>query len=128
MTTTTTTTTYRVKGINGDECTCACCGRNDLTKVVWLAELDADGNECEVAAYGTDCAARLMTPKGARGTARQLVNLTKALTFIAKYADSEYTLDQIRNAVAVKFNAWATVEGQTLSINTPTGWVPVLSR
>ena len=124
----TTTTTYTVKGINADECTCACCGRNDLTKVVWLAELDADGHESDAAPYGTDCAARLMTPKAARGTARQLVNLTKAMTFIAKYADSGYSLDQIRNAVSVKFNVWASVEGDTLSLNTPTGWVKVLAR
>lgn len=128
MTTTTTNTTYRIKGINGDECTCACCGRNDLTKVVWLAEVDADGNESEIAAYGTTCAARLIAPKTRNATARQLVNLGKALAFAAKYADSEYTLDQIRNAVGVKYNVWASVEGDTLSLNTPSGWVAVITR
>ena len=124
----TTATTYRIKGTNGDETSCAHCGRDDLTKVVWMAEVDADNNEGKAAPYGTYCAARLMTPKAARGTARQLVNLTKAIAFINKYADSEYSLDDIRITVGVKFNVRATCEDNTISVNTPTGWVAIASR
>lgn len=122
---TTTTATYRIKGINGDEHSCACCGRNDLTKVVWLAALDADGNEGPAAPYGTTCAARLVAPKGARGAADQLVRISKAVAFVEKHA-ATHPLDAIRNAVSVKWNVWANVEGNTLQINTPTGWVKVI--
>ena len=122
------TTTYRIKGIKNDETTCACCGRNDLTKVVWLAPLDEDGNEFDAAPYGTTCAARLMTPKTARSTSTTLAKIAKAVDYIARWDQPQVTLDALRNAVGVKFNVWASVEGNTLSINTPSGWVAVLAR
>lgn len=122
------TTTYQIKGCNADETTCACCGRDDLNKVVWLAPVDADGNEGQAEPYGTTCAARLVAPKAQKAVASTLTNLGKAYAFVAKWADSEYTLDQISNTVAVKFNTWAVVEGNTLKFNTPTGWVEVLAR
>lgn len=50
--------TYTIKGILNDTDTCECCGRTGLKRVVALAELDADGNEGEVAYFGTACAAR----------------------------------------------------------------------
>jgi hypothetical protein len=125
---TSTQSTYRIKGTNSDETTCACCGRDDLTKVIWLAELDADGAESQAEPYGTTCAARLLAPKDARSTSRQLLNISKAITFITKWIDSDCKLDDIRNTVGVKFNVWATCEQNTISINTPTGWVAVASR
>ena len=51
---------YRLVSINDDEDTCARCGRTNLAKVVWLAELDGDGNIGDVRPYGVDCAARLL--------------------------------------------------------------------
>lgn len=51
--------TYQVKAVNSDTDTCECCGKSDLNKVVWLVEVDEDGNETgEPVAYGTTCAAR----------------------------------------------------------------------
>lgn len=123
-----TSTTYTIKGTNGDETTCACCGRDDLTKVVWLAEKDADGNEMQAAPYGTTCAARLLAPKNTRSVARELVGLSKAIAFITKWIDSDYSLDDIRNTVGVKFSVWATCEDNTISVNTPTGWVAIATR
>jgi hypothetical protein len=125
---TTTATKYIVKGSNGDETACACCGRNDLERVVWLAPLDADGNEGKAQPYGTTCAGRLISPKNARGVAGTLVKVSKAMAFVAKWADSEYSLEDIRNAVEVKFNVWANVEDSTLFFNLETGRVAVLTR
>lgn len=116
---------YKVKGTNGDETTCACCGRDDLTRVVWLAPVDADGNERQAEPYGTTCAARLVAPRQTRTMASQLVNVSKAIAFVHKYAGLGYDLDDIRNAVGVKFNVWASVEGGVVKVNTPTGWVVV---
>jgi len=124
----TTASKYMIKGLNDSETTCACCGRNDLKRVVWLTAIDADGNETTVEAYGTTCAARLLSPKGQSSEARSLTSLAKAYEFVAKYIDSEYTLDQITSTVGVRFNVWATVEDNTIRFNTSTGWVTVATR
>lgn len=52
---------YKVKGINSDSDTCECCGKTGLNKVVWIVEIDQDGNETSSPiAYGTTCAAHKM--------------------------------------------------------------------
>lgn len=128
MSTTTTAPKYRIKGSDDHETTCACCGRTDLKRVIWLTAIDADGNDTTVEAYGTTCAARLLTPKSTASTSRHLTNLAKAISFIKKYNTGEYTLRQIANGVHVKFGVWATVEDDVLSVNTGHGWLPVVSR
>ena len=124
----TTTANYAIKGSNADATTCACCGRDDLNKVIWLAPLDADGNEGQAESYGTTCAARLLAPRNSRTVAGTLVKVANAMAFVAKWADSQYSLDDLRNAVGVKFNIWASVEDNTLIFNLETGPVAVLSR
>lgn len=60
---------YLVKGINDDVTTCDICGKKGLKKVVWLSELDADGNDnCNVFAAGVNCAAKLLGFRGSRDT------------------------------------------------------------
>lgn len=55
---------YALKGINDEETVCSVCGRVELKKVMWLVELDADGNEAGDAFHcGTTCGARLMGKK-----------------------------------------------------------------
>lgn len=51
---------YRVMGVNSDSDVCSICGKSELKKVVWLAELDADGNPSNTFAAGTTCAAKLL--------------------------------------------------------------------
>ena len=52
---------YQVKAINNDYDTCECCGKTNLQKVVWIVEVDSDGNETgDPVAYGTQCAAKKM--------------------------------------------------------------------
>lgn len=128
MTTNTTTGKYILKATDDHEITCAQCGRTELARVVWLAELDADGNEGTAAAYGTTCAARLMAPKAPAGVAKSLANLAKAAAFVKKYIDSEYTLDLIRDTVGVRYNVRATVEDGTVSFLSNTGWFEVATR
>jgi hypothetical protein len=52
---------YALKGINEDQNICAVCGKVELRRVMWLVELDADGNECGEAFHcGTTCGAKLL--------------------------------------------------------------------
>lgn len=49
---------YKLKGINSEAETCEVCGRTGLKQVMWLDELDIEGNESgRVRAYGTTCGA-----------------------------------------------------------------------
>jgi hypothetical protein len=52
---------YALKGINEDQNICAVCGKVELRRVMWLVELDADGNECgEPFHCGTTCGAKML--------------------------------------------------------------------
>ena len=52
---------YALKGINDDETTCSVCGRVELKRVMWVVELDADGNELGDPFHcGTTCGAKMM--------------------------------------------------------------------
>jgi hypothetical protein len=52
---------YALKGINDDESMCAVCGKVELKRVMWLVELDADGNAIsEPFNCGTTCGAKLL--------------------------------------------------------------------
>ena len=53
-------TTWKVKGTNDDSDTCELCGKHPIKRVVWMAQLDADGNEGQVQAIGRCCAAKLL--------------------------------------------------------------------
>jgi len=125
----TTDTTYIIKGTNDDATTCACCGRDDLTRVVWLAPIDNDWNEGAAEPYGTNCAARLLQADAPiaypGGVTRQLANISRAITYIKKWVDKQFDLRAICDEVGVRFNVWATVEDGRIIINTPTGWTEV---
>lgn len=52
---------YALKGINDDESVCAVCGKVELKRVMWIVEIDADGNEVgEPFNCGTTCGAKLL--------------------------------------------------------------------
>ncbi len=52
---------YALKGINDEKHECAVCGKVELKRVMWLVELDADGNETGEAFHcGTTCGAKLL--------------------------------------------------------------------
>jgi hypothetical protein len=52
---------YALKGINDDQHECAVCGRVELRRVMWLVELDGDGNELGLPFHcGTSCGAKLL--------------------------------------------------------------------
>ena len=53
-------TTWKVKGVNDDTDTCELCGKHPIKRVVWMAPVDADGNEGAVQAIGRCCAAKLL--------------------------------------------------------------------
>jgi hypothetical protein len=58
-------TQHVIKGTNDDVDTCSCCGRTNLKKVVWIAEI-IDGVEQSPAAVGTTCASRMIRGSGGK--------------------------------------------------------------
>lgn len=57
----TATKRYALKGVNDDESECSVCGKVELKRVMWLVELDSDGNPVGDAFHcGTTCGAKLM--------------------------------------------------------------------
>jgi hypothetical protein len=52
---------YALKGINDEANECAVCGKVELRRVMWLVELDSDGNEYGQPFHvGTTCGAKLL--------------------------------------------------------------------
>lgn len=55
---------FVLKGVNDDETTCDICGKVELKRVMWIVEVDADGNEVSEPFHcGTTCGAKLMNHK-----------------------------------------------------------------
>lgn len=55
---------YTLKGVNDEENSCVVCGKIELRRVMWIAELDEDGNEVGDAFHcGTTCGAKLLKRK-----------------------------------------------------------------
>jgi len=48
---------FKIVAVNDDVDTCSCCGRTELKRVAWVAEV-VHGVEMEPAPYGTTCAAK----------------------------------------------------------------------
>jgi hypothetical protein len=46
----------KIIGVNSDKDFCACCGKQELAKVVWIENT----TDCTVLHYGTTCAAKIM--------------------------------------------------------------------
>lgn len=66
--------TYQVKGINSDTDTCECCGKTGLSKVVWIVEIDENGNETgDPVAYGITCAAHKIGFNGTKSQSEKRV-------------------------------------------------------
>ncbi len=56
-----TTKKYALKGINDDQSVCAICGKVELKRVMWIVELDNNGNEVSDPFHcGTTCGARML--------------------------------------------------------------------
>jgi hypothetical protein len=81
-------TTFAVLGVNADETTCYCCGRQGLKMTVALAVLDAESNQTgEVVRYGAGCAATALRFGVCKVTAKAIetaAKLIEAKSFYAK--------------------------------------------
>ena len=52
---------YALKGVNDDQNVCLVCGKVELKRVMWIVEIDADGNEVGQPFHcGTTCGAKLL--------------------------------------------------------------------
>lgn len=55
---------FALIAVNDDETTCCVCGKIELKRVMWITELDSDGNAIgDVFHCGTTCGAKLMGQK-----------------------------------------------------------------
>ncbi len=75
---------YALKGINDDQHECAVCGRVELKRVMWLAEIDAEGSEISEPFHcGTTCGARLLgyTQPKMRTIAKNYASMVAAKRF-----------------------------------------------
>jgi len=78
---------YALKGINDDATECSICGKVELQRVMWLVEIDADGNECgEAFNCGTTCGARMLK------STRSKLN-TAIKNYQGKVAQMRYSLE-----------------------------------
>ena len=49
---------YKIIGVNSDKDFCSCCGKQNLSKVVWIENTESS----KINHYGTTCAAYLLSP------------------------------------------------------------------
>lgn len=98
---------YRYYGINDDESVCSHCGKKGLKRVVWLAELDEEGNEVsEPAPYGTTCAAEMLGWRyGTRNQTKSRFN-TMLNDAVQKEA-SEKLSEYVKNGVFVLYTMYS---------------------
>lgn len=68
---------YEILGINQDESHCACCGKSNLNRVVWLKDQEGNINH-----YGTTCAGRLIGNTKVKNTASKFDLVQKYKQFI----------------------------------------------
>lgn len=110
-----TTTKYRLLGVNDDANTCTQCGRTNLKRVAWLAPLDADGNEDgEAAAYGTDCAGRLLLgDKTARNTSI-VRDRGEAMSLARRWLEAGHDADKVAKGIWNRFGYAADVRDGAL--------------
>jgi hypothetical protein len=97
---------YRIKGTTDDITTCYQCGREDLKSTVAMAALDAEGNEFDIAYFGSDCAARV-----AGWTQAKVKRDAAAADRAAKQAAEEARIrawEEKDAREAAEFAVWAT--------------------
>lgn len=135
---------YVLKGINDEYTTCEVCGKTELRRVMWLAELDADGIEGEAFAAGTTCGAKLLAGKGiSRKTVNDAVKNFNALRIRAvreaerqhaRYAElvertdamlARMAKERVSFAERVHDPEWVEVEALRKEIN---GWAEANAR
>lgn len=91
---------YALKGVNDDETICSVCGKVELRRVMWLVELDGEGNETgEPFAVGTSCGAKLLG-----------YNVAK----VRKAADTFKTNVQIKRERLAAWRAWENGENEIM--------------
>lgn len=95
--------TYRLKGINDDETTCCACGKAGLKKVIWLAELDEDGNEGETRHYGCDCAGLLLRGEKTRTNTTIATEQAKIVDHARRLLARGYTVADVEGAIGRRY-------------------------
>ena len=83
---------YTLKGINSDESSCECCGKQNLNRVMWLS----DENE-NIAHYGTTCGTKLLSnydkPKSFNSTIQKIELSFTSNRFDFLYSFKSYIKD-----------------------------------
>lgn len=67
---------FKVLGVNDDESSCMCCGKQNLARVVWIKNLETG----KIQHFGTVCAANPAKAFGVASEIRSAINSFKAKT------------------------------------------------
>ena len=105
---------YILKAVNDEAAECAVCGKTELKRVMWLAELDEDGGEVgEAFPCGTTCGAKLLGYRYRVDIMRKAVkDFTSALYWARVEAYQAHP--RYEEVVVAKSNAWKATEGLEL--------------
>lgn len=101
---------YTLKGINNDSDTCEICGKVELKRVMWLAELDADGGETHnIIAAGTTCGAVALGLNGNYKSVEEVVAAVeergkREVSYNKAYAAAKKYYESTGEEVAIVYN------------------------
>ncbi len=101
---------YTVKGVGSETDTCEHCGKTNLKKVVWLSQLDADGNEAGTIAVGTTCAGVLLYGRKSKQNGETSWILARAARLAKIWAERGFTLEEIENGIWNKFGMQSSIK------------------
>ena len=114
---------YVLKGVNSEAEHCDICGKTGLKRVMWIVEVDADGNETEnLLSAGTTCGAKALGFKGMFSSMEQVAEAVKAESNLAKAIEvAEKMLvdfpDETEIAICRNGNCYNCVRGKAFDAN-----------
>lgn len=116
---------YRIKGVNGDEDTCSLCGKRGLKRVVWLAEVDEDGCESDAAHYGTDCAGLLLHGAKTAGNTKTVLTRATVIETARRWLAAGHSPDVVCKGIWNRYGYSGEVRDGVLRFYFDKAWTPV---
>lgn len=91
---------YTLKGINDDVETCMQCGKTGLKRVMWLCELDGEGNETEnIIHVGSVCGSKLLTGRKNKKAGDSLAKVSNGMRVAKKWHEKGHSLQTIKDVL-----------------------------
>lgn len=91
--------THRLLGVNSDHDTCTACGKTGLKRVAWIAEVTADGEAGDPAAYGTDCAGMILHGRKSAANTDRVTRIGRLLATASRWLAEGHPADKVAVAL-----------------------------